>query len=59
MELTNKTVLIDIEVADVQLNYNIILGHSYMYSIKEIDLTIFHLMMFLHEWKILTTNHLT
>jgi len=34
IELEGKMVLIDIEVVDAPLNYNILLGRSYMYAMK-------------------------
>ena len=34
VELGGKTILIDIEVIDTPLDYNILFGHSYMYAMK-------------------------
>jgi hypothetical protein len=34
IELEGKAILIDIEVIDTPLNYNILFGHSYMYAMK-------------------------
>ena len=44
--LAGKTVHIDIEVLDAHLDYNILLGKSYMYDIYAIASSIFHIMMF-------------
>lgn len=58
LEIPNNTIIIDIKVVDAQLNYNILLGHSYMYAMKEIASTIFHLMMFSYEGKIVMIEQL-
>ena len=57
--LARKTFLIDIEVVNAQLDYNLLLGRSYMYTMRAITSTIFHLMMFPHEGKIMTIDKLT
>jgi hypothetical protein len=41
VELGGKTVLIDIEVIDAPLDYNILFGHSYMYAMKAVASSIF------------------
>ena len=51
--------MIDIEVVNAQLDYNLLLGRSYMYAMIAIASTVFHLMMFPHEWKIMTVDQLT
>ena len=56
--LAGKTVLIDIEVVNAQLDYNLLLGRSYMYAMRAIASTVFHLMMFPHEGKIVTGDQL-
>jgi hypothetical protein len=35
VELGGKTILIDIEVIDAQLDYNVLFGWSYMYAMKK------------------------
>ena len=57
--LAGKIVLIDIEVANTQLDYNLLLGRSYMYAMRVVASTIFHLMMFPHELNIVTVDQLT
>jgi hypothetical protein len=59
IELGGKTILIDIEVIDAQLDYNILFGHNYMYAMKAIDSSMFHTMMFPHNGKIVTIDQLT
>ena len=50
--LAGKTVLIDIEVVNVQLDYNLLLRRSYMYAMRAVVSTIFLLMMFPREGNI-------
>ena len=57
--LAGKIVLIDIEVVNAQLDYNLLLKRSYMYAMRAITSTIFHLMMFPLEGKIVTIDQLT
>ena len=59
LNLASKLVLINIEVVNAPIYYNILLGHSYMYTIRAINLTIFCLMMFPHEGKIMTIYYIT
>ena len=58
VELAEKTVLIDIEVINIQLDYNFLLGHSYMYVMRIISSTIFRLLMFPHDGKVVTINQM-
>ena len=57
--LSRKIVLIDIEVVNAQLDYNLLLGRSYMYAMRAIASTIFHLMVFCHEGEIMMVDQLT
>ena len=57
--LARKKVLIDIEVVNAQLDYNLLLGRSYMYAMRAVASTVFHLIMFPHEGKIVTVDQLT
>ena len=57
--LAGKTVLIDIKFVNAQLDYNLLLRRSYMYGMQAVASTVFHLMMFPHEGKIVTVDHLT
>ena len=56
IKLVEKTVLIDIEVFNAQLDYNLLLGRSYMYAMRIVASTIFHLMMFPHKGKIVIVD---
>ena len=57
--LAGKTVLINIEFINGQLDYNLLLGRSYMYAMRAVASTVFHLMMFPHEGKIVMVDQLT
>ena len=57
--LAGKIVLIDIEVVNAQLHYNLLLRRSYMYAMRAVASTVFHLMMFPHEGKIVMVDQLT
>jgi hypothetical protein len=59
IELGEKTILIDIEVIDAPLDYNILFRHSYMYAMKAVASSVFRMMMFPHNGKIVTINQLT
>ena len=51
--------LIDIEFINAQMDYNLLLRRSYMYSMRVVASSVFHLMMFPHEGKIVTVDELT
>jgi hypothetical protein len=59
IELGGKTILIDIEVIDAPLDYNILFGRSYMYAMKAVASSVFRTMMFPHNGKIITIDQLT
>ena len=57
--LAGKTVMIGIEVVNAQLDYNLLLGRSYMYAMRTVASIVFCLIMFPHERKIVTVDQLT
>jgi hypothetical protein len=59
VELGGKTILIDIEVIDAQLDYNILLGRSYMYAMKAVASSVFRTIMFPHNGKIVTIDQVS
>ena len=59
MELRGKTILIDIEVIDAPLDYNILFRHSYMYAMKAVASFVFRKMMFPHNGKIVTIDQVS
>ena len=58
VELAEKIMLIDIEVFNAQLNYNLLLGHSYMYVMCTIPSTISQILMFPHDGNIVIIDQL-
>jgi hypothetical protein len=59
VELGGKTILIDIEVIDAPLDYNILLGRTYMYAMKAVASSVFRTIMFPHNGKIVTIDQVT
>ena len=57
--LARKKVLIDIEVVNAQLDYNLLLRRSYLYAMRAVASTVFYLMMFPHQGNIVTVDQLT
>jgi hypothetical protein len=49
VELGGKTILIEIEVIDTPLDYNILFGCSYMYVMKAVESSLFRMMLFPHN----------
>ena len=54
--LATKTILIDIEILDGHLDYNILLGKSYMYAMSAVASSLFLTMMFPDEDCIVTLD---
>jgi hypothetical protein len=59
VELGGKTILIDIEVIDAPLDYNIFFRCSYMYAMKVVASSVFRKIMFPHNGKIVTINQVS
>jgi hypothetical protein len=59
VELGGKTILIDIEVIDAPLDYNILFGRSYMYAMKAVASSVFRTIMFPHNGKIVTIDQVS
>jgi hypothetical protein len=59
VELGGKTILIDIEVIDAQLDYNILFGCTYMYSMKAVASSVFRTIMFPHNRKTVTIDQVS
>jgi hypothetical protein len=59
IELGGKTILIDIEVIDAPLDYNILFGCSNMYIMKAMASSVFQTMMFPHNGKVITINQVS
>ena len=56
IDLEGKTMFIDIEVMNAQLDYNLLLRCSYMYAMRAISSTIFWLLMFPNDGNIVTID---
>jgi hypothetical protein len=59
VELGGKSILIDIEFIDAPLDYNILFRCSYMYAMNAVTSSVFRMMMFPHNGKIVTIDQLT
>jgi hypothetical protein len=53
-----KTVLVEVEVIDATLDYNFILGHTWFYTMKVVASSVFQLVKFPHQGKIITVDQL-
>ena len=54
-----KTVNLDVEVVDAPLDYNLLLGRSWSYAMTAIVSSVFQLIKFPHNGKIITIDQLT
>jgi hypothetical protein len=59
IELGGKTILIDIEVIDTPLDYNIFFKRSYMYAMKVVASSVFRTMIFPNNRKIITIDQVS
>ena len=57
--LEGKTVCIDLMVVRGSLDFNLLLGRDYVYSMKAVISTLFHLMSFPHNGNIVTVDQLS
>jgi hypothetical protein len=57
--LEGKMVTVEVEVFDAPLNYNLLLGHSWIDSIRAVFSTLFCVIRFPHQGKVFTVDHLT
>lgn len=58
VELGGKSISIDVEVVDVPLDYNLLLGRSWFYVMTVVTYSIFHTLQFPHQGKIVTIDQL-
>jgi hypothetical protein len=56
IELWGKNILIHIEIINAQLDYNILFGRNYMYAMNVVASSVFCMMMFPHNGKIVTID---
>ena len=56
--LSGKTILVDCMVIEDPLEFNMLLGCDYIYHMKVVVSTLFHVMYFPHDKSIVTINQL-
>ena len=54
--LEGKTVCIDVMVVQGPLDFNLLLRHDYVYAMKVVVSTLFRVMYFPHDGKIMTVD---
>jgi hypothetical protein len=59
MHLEGKTMCVEVEVVDVPLDYNILLGQSWTYAMAMIISIVFWVLCFPHEGRIITIDQLS
>jgi hypothetical protein len=58
IELAGKTASVEVEVIDANLDYNILLGRTWFYAMKAVTSSIFQIIHFPHQGKIVTIDQL-
>jgi hypothetical protein len=58
IELEGKIVIVEVEVVNAPLNYNLLLGCICIYSMSTMVSTLFHVLHFPHQGKIVTVDQL-
>ena len=58
MTLGGKTVLIDMMVVDIPLDFNMLLGRDYVYAMNDVVSSLFRVMCFPHNGNIVTIDQL-
>jgi hypothetical protein len=56
MTLKGKTILVNIKLVDAPLDYNLLLGHSWFYVMNIITSSVFRILGFPHQKKIITID---
>ena len=56
IELGGKIVTIEVEVVNMPLDYNLLLGHSWFYPMRAVTSTIYRLVHFPHQGKIVSID---
>jgi hypothetical protein len=59
MQLGGKTVCVEVEVVDASLDYNLLLGRSWTYAMQAVVATVFRVLLFPHEDRIVTIDQLS
>ena len=58
VQLGGKTVVIEVEVVDAPLNYNLLLGRNWMYNMQSIASSLLRVVCFLFNGKIITIDQM-
>jgi hypothetical protein len=58
MNLGGKTMCVKFEVVDTSLDYNILLGRSWTYSLQAVVATFFQALLFPHQGRIMTIDQM-
>jgi hypothetical protein len=58
IQLGDKTIIVDVEVVDAPLDYNLLLGRSWFYAMTIISSLMFRCVQFPHQGKIVTVDQL-
>jgi hypothetical protein len=59
VQLGGKTVCVEVEVVDAPLDYNLLLGRSWTYAMQAVVATVFWVLLFQHEGRIVTIDQLS
>jgi hypothetical protein len=59
MQLGGKTMCIEVEVLNASLDYNLLLGRSWTYAMQAVVATVFRVLLFPHEDRIVTIDQLS
>jgi hypothetical protein len=59
VQLGGKHMCIEVEVVDASLDYNILLGRSWTYSMQAVVATVFRVLLFPHDGRIVTIDQLS
>jgi hypothetical protein len=59
VQLGGKTVCVEVEVVDAPLDYNLLLGWSWTYAMQVMVATVFQVLLFPHEGRIVTIDQLS
>jgi hypothetical protein len=59
VQLGGKTVCVEVEVVDAPIDYNLMLGCSWTYAMQVVVATIFRVLLFPHEGRIVTIDQLS
>jgi hypothetical protein len=59
VQLGGKIVCVEVEVVDASLDYNLLLGRSWTYAMQVVVATVFQVLLFPHEGRIVTIDQLS